>query len=229
MESKSKSRTQLAAQKRAYRLWFEYLKVARQSASKEVRAALNVSTPYYAPWEMDKADKFDPWWRDHRHLFEEEFVVRELAPGEPPRDANALLIEVPLTQSPTMLTKKVKEIIQRAFEKQEKRDRKGKTKATAYYHLTEGTEPKFGAVREMLSVYRDVYLKNPKLRGDALLGETHRYYLSRKSKRWAKIPMAFQHAGSDDKIRAMRNLRRYIQKAERVVLNVARGQFPGKY
>jgi len=36
-------------------------------------------------------------------------------------------------------------------------------------------------------------------------------------------------AGADDKIRAIRNLRRYIQKAEKVVLNVARGQFPGEY
>jgi hypothetical protein len=41
--------------------------------------------------------------------------------------------------------------------------------------------------------------------------------------------MAFQHDGGDDKERAMRNLRRYIQKAETVVLNVARGQFPGEY
>jgi hypothetical protein len=31
----------------------------------------------------------------------------------------------------------------------------------------------------------------------------------------------------DDLARAMRNLRRYLQKAEKVVLNVARGQFPG--
>jgi len=29
--------------------------------------------------------------------------------------------------------------------------------------------------------------------------------------------------------RAMRNLRRYIQKAEKVVLNVARWQFPSEY
>ena len=35
------------------------------------------------------------------------------------------------------------------------------------------------------------------------------------------------HAGGDDKIRAMRNLRRYIQKAEKVVLNVARGASEG--
>jgi hypothetical protein len=28
---------------------------------------------------MDKAEKFDPWWKTHSHLFEEKFVVREIA------------------------------------------------------------------------------------------------------------------------------------------------------
>ena len=81
----------------------------------------------------------------------------------------------------------------------------------------------------MLSVYRDVHLKNPKLKGEKLLAATHQYYLGRKNKRWAKVPMALMYNHEDEKVRAMRNLRRYIQKAEQVVLNVARGQFPGEY
>ena len=100
---------------------------------------------------------------------------------------------------------------------------------TASYRLSEGSEPKLDAVREMLSVYRDVYLKNPQLRGEKLLQATHKYYLGRKNKRWAKVPMALMYDTDGDKMRAMRNLRRYIQKAELVVLNVARGQFPGTY
>ena len=219
----------LAARKEAFRLWFEYLKIARLSKDAKVKSALVVSEPYYRPWEMDKADKFDPWWKTHSHLFEEKFVVREFKAGEAPLDPDALLIEVPLTQSPTILTKKAKAIIQAAFEARERTERKGKKKPTAYYRLTEGSEPKFDAVREMLSVYRDVNLKNPKLRGDALMAATHRYYLGRKNKKWAKVPIALMYDTDGDKIRAMRNLRRYIQKAELVVLNVARGQFPGPY
>jgi len=91
------------------------------------------------------------------------------------------------------------------------------------------TEPKLDAVREMLSVYRDVYLKSPKLRGEKLLDAAHHYYLGRRNKRWAKVPMALMYDTDGDKVRAMRNLRRYIQKAEKVVLNVTRGQFPGEY
>jgi hypothetical protein len=228
METPSKSR--LAARKRAYRLWFEYLKVARSKPKKEVKSALLVSKPFYAPWELDDAADFNLWWPDHWHLFEETYSVRELQPGEPPHDPNALLIEVPLTKSATILAKKVKELIQDAYARQAKTQRKGKTKPTAYYHLTEGAEPKFNAIREMLFIYRDVYLKNRTLRGSDLLEAAHRYYLGRPNKRWAKIPIQFQHDGTPiDKIRAMRNLRRYIQKAEKVVLNVARGEFPGRY
>jgi hypothetical protein len=227
METRSKAT--LAARKEAYRLWFEYLKVAIQSPDKKVKSALLVSEPYYRPWQMAGAAKFDSWWADHQSLFDEKYIVRELAHGEMAMDPNALLLEVPLTQSPTILTRKVKAIIQAAYERRAKTERKGKTKATAYYHMTEGAEPKLDAVREMLSIYRDVYLKNPKLRGEKLLEAVHKYYLNRKNKKWAKIPMPFLPGPYEDKERVLRNIRRYIQKAETVVLNVARGQFPGEY
>jgi hypothetical protein len=223
------SKTVLAAKKEAFRLWFEYLSVARQSPKKEIRSALVVSQPFYEPWTMDRAGKFDSWWKDHNHLFQEEYVVRELKIGEAPIDPEALLIEVPLTCSPTELTKKVKIIIEAAFNSRNRKERKGKKTATAHYRLTQGSEPKLDAVREMLTVYRDIYLRNPTLRGEKLLDATHRFYLGRKNKRWAKVPLPLVYSGDGDKIRAMRNLRRYIQKAERIVLNVARGQFPGDY
>jgi hypothetical protein len=228
MEQK-RSQPHLAAKWTAYRLWFEYLKIARSSTDPKVRSALVVSKPFYAPWEMEKADKYDPWWKSHSQLFEEKFVVRELGHGEPPADPTALVIEVPLTESPTILTKRVKAIIQAAVDTRAKDKRKTKAKPTATYRMTEGTEPKLDAVREMLSVYRDVYLKNPRLRGEGLLDATHRYYLSRKNKQWRKVPTPLLQDHYEDKVRAMRNVRRYIQKAEKIVLNVARGQFPGRY
>ena len=81
----------------------------------------------------------------------------------------------------------------------------------------------------MLTVYRDVHLKNPRLRGEKLLDACHSFYLSRKNKRWAKIPIALMPDMDGDKVRAMRNMRRYVQKAEKVLLNVASGEFPGSY
>ena len=222
----------LTYRRETYRLWFEYLKVVRTSRNPKVIAALKSTTDFYAPWEVTLETRFDPWWKTHQHLFAEEHTVRVLAHGEVPSDPDALVVMVPLTQSPTVLTKQVKAIIQAAVVEREKSTatkKKAKKSPSARYRPTDGAEPKLAAVREMLTVYRDVHLKNPKLRGEALLNAAHALYLGRKNKKWAKIPMALQHVGMDDKIRAMRNLRRWMQKAEAVVLNVARGEFPGEY
>lgn len=192
MERKPKS-SQLSAQGRAYRLWFEYLWLARQSTDPKVKAALVVSEPFYRPWEMEKGASYNEWWKSHSHLFQEKHNVRRLEIGEAPSDPEALILEIPLTKSPTELSKLVKEFIKVAFEAQHQSGRKGKRKATAYYQLSDGAEPKFDAIREMLSVYRDVYLKNPKARGEDLLKATHKYYTGRKNKQWNKVPVVLQY------------------------------------
>ncbi len=218
----------LSAQKRAYRLWFEYLRVARRSTKKEIKSALTAYSGAYRDWHMDEITKFDTWWKEHSNLFEEKYFVRSLGIGENPLDTDALILEIPLTQSPTILTRNVKILIQEAYLTKAKQEKKNKTKATAKYKLTEGVEPKFDAIREMLSIYRDVYLKHSTLKGRKLLDQVHQYYKSRKNQ-YKKVPSQFQHLGGDDEQRALRNLNRYIHKAEKIVLNVARGEFPGKY
>jgi len=227
MEPKATSK--LAARKEAFRLWYEYLKIAQVSSNRKIKDALTIHGPFYARWDMDNADRFDTWWKNHAHLFEEKLSIQKLENGAQPTDPNSLVLEIPLTEAPSVLIKKVKSFIQTAFDEMERKSRKAKKSPTASFRLTEGSEPKLDAVREMLSVYRDVYLKNSQLRGEKLLEAAHKYYLGRKNKRWAKVPMALMYDTDGDKIRAMRNLRRYIQKAELVVLNVARGQFPGAY
>ena len=58
--------------------------------------------------------------------------------------------------------------------------RKSKKAPISTYRLTEGAEPKLLAVREMLTVYRDVYLKHKELRGSELLEKGHAQYLGRR-------------------------------------------------
>ncbi len=225
----TKARRSLAYKRETYRLWFEYLRLAQMSSKKEVKAALKRSAPFYAPWGTVTGIKFDDWWKTHSHLFEERFVVRELESGVDPADQKSLVVEIPLTQSSSEIMKAVRHVVRDAIKFRGPAHRKDTRVPSAVYHPTIGAEPKLAAVREMLTVYRDVYLKNPKLRGEKLLEAAHRYYLGRKNKRWAKVPMALELDPDGDKIRPMRNLRRYIQKAEHVMLNVARGEFPGEY
>lgn len=226
-----KRQTKLSARQSAYWLWYEYLLVALDSTDKKVRDALTIHKPFYAPWHAERREAFNAWWKTHGYLFEEKYTVRRLMAGETPSDPNALVIEVPLTQSPTVLTKKIKAIVQEAFDEAAKFNRKSKKVPTAHYTLTVGSEPKLDAVREMLTVYRDVYLKNRGLRGERLLLAIHAHYLKRRNKRYAKVPVALLYDPTDaeSKARALRTMRRYISKAEAIVLNVARGQFPGRY
>lgn len=219
----------LSYRRELYRLWFEYLKVAYASRDPEVQKALKASASFYLPWDNVTDAKFDSWWKTHEYLFEERHTVRSLSHGELPSDPNALVIQVPLNQSPTELTKQVRTIIHEKFAEKERLNRKSKKQPSSIYRPTAGVEPKFLALREMLTVYRDVYLKNPKMRGEQLLDAVHKFYEGRKSKRWAKVPIPLMKGGYVGIVRPLRNLRRYIQKAEAVTRNVAAGEFPGRY
>ena len=124
----------------------------------------------------------------------------------------------------------MKLIIQIAFNRQASKSKNSKKKASARYRLTEGAEPKLIAVREMLSIYRDIHLKNPTLKDKKLLTTIHNYYKSRIQKRWQKILMSLQvDTYQEDEMRALRNMRRYLQRARTIVMNVVKGNFLGEY
>ena len=222
-------KTRLPYRKEAYRLWFEYLRLARASKDQKVIKALARSSRYYEPWGNVENVKFDPWWRQHERLFEEQFSVRRLSRGQKTPDQMALIIEVPLTQPKAKLFAQVRDIIRSAYPTQT--PRKAHFRPVSQYRLTAGTEPRFSALREMLNVYR-VYLDNKDpsgrdLRGSKLLERVHAYYRGRK--RRFKTPAHLDFSRLGDSITAQRNMRRYIAKATRITLNVARGEFPGRY
>jgi hypothetical protein len=129
--------------------------------------------------------KFDLWWKEKGHLFEDKRVVRRLSAGERPADPQALIVEIPLTQSQSVLIKRVADIMREEFAKKPSQT-KSRRESTAQFGLTKGAEPKLDAVREMLTVYRDVYLKHPKARGKELLHEMRTLYLNRKQKRFCE-------------------------------------------
>ena len=91
-----------------------------------VQRSLKSCADFYLPWDDVAKFKFDPWWKTHGYLFEERHTVRSLGPGESPSDPNALVIEVPLNQSPTELTKHVRAIIQEQFFRARAFNRKSK-------------------------------------------------------------------------------------------------------
>ena len=76
----------------------------------------------------------------------------------------------------------------------------------------------------MLTCYREIYLAHtPRIGSERLLRAANTYYFTRKTKKWANVPMPKLCDPIDDdrNIRLVRNLRRYIQRAEQIVQNVA--------
>ena len=112
-----------AASSKEDTVWFEYLRIARRSKDQKVTKALAKSAGYYAPWgDLDNVT-FDQWWRQNEHLFEEQFSVRRLSPGQKPADPTALIIEVPLTQPKAKLFSQVRAIIREYYPNEKARKR----------------------------------------------------------------------------------------------------------
>jgi hypothetical protein len=225
--------SKLLQKREAYRLWFEFLKLAHSIQSPKVRASLARSAKLYEGWGDIRNEEFHAWWTKHAELFEERFTVRKLVNGETPRDLTALIVEIPLNIAQTTALKSVKVIMRNEVAARAKSptNRKKRSIHTSDFYITEGTEPKLAAIREMLTVYRDIYLKNPNLKGRKRLQAVHDHYLSRKSKKWKRIPTSLMADINDDARVAtvLRTISRYISNAEAILMNVANGTFPGPY
>lgn len=217
-----------------YRIWFEFYKLARQSTSTDVRLALKESRVYYAAWGDVLHLTYDNWWRTHQSLFAEP-TVKVLSDSAERQTANSLLIEVPLNESSRVLLRRIKQILDYELgvgSKANSSRAKRKIVPTKSFIPTKGEgkypEPKVDVLREVLTIYKHVYLSSPNLRGRKLLDKTHAYYKSRKVKK--DIPYSLRHVDTASEVTlSLRNLRRWITWAQRIELNVARGEFPGKY
>jgi hypothetical protein len=213
------------------RLWFEFLRLASQSDKPDVKAALKRtarSKRSYKDWGDVTKIPFKQWWRTHSHHFAETRVLRiiradtpeDREEGFPPTSKHGLLLYLPLTRSATDLKKDIGAII---AEQTKKRPWKSKKQPSSSFKLSEGAEIKTAEGKAILEnkliVYRDVTLKNPKLKGSKLLDEVKAFYRARNE----DVPDSL----AGDKYTALRNLLRYNQDAERIMLNVAKGKFPG--
>ena len=156
--------------KEQYRLWFEFLKLAHQSDKPIIQQALKASAAFYGPWEIDKYEKFDDWWKDKSNLFNDTLEVRKLEAGALPDTPECLVVQIPLNRTQSELLAAVRKVLAQHYDDIGKTSRKNRALATSAYGLTGKGEIKTDAVRETLSVYRDVKLRNrSSLKGKKLL------------------------------------------------------------
>ena len=211
----------LLIRKENYRLWFEFYKIARLSNRTDIKLNLDKVFYFYESWGDVKTIKFDTWWKTHSKLFEQP-TVKIVESAEEMESPNGILIEIPLNQSVTETLYQLKEILTK---QQKISSKKKKTILIGRYQLTENSEPKLKTIRHILNIYRDVYLKNNRPKIPKLLPLVVNYYEDKKK---MKLPRVLDERENDlDNV--LRNLGRWMEKGNKITLNVAKGEFPGKY
>ena len=242
----------LTVKKEAYRLWFEYLKLVlllidpsfKTKDKKLFEIIVKINTAYmnnkdyYKDWHITKNTNFNTWWESHSTLFEEKSNVRQILPGHTLSSSNSILVEIPLNRSATEISKRVMDIVIDAQALAGLRtNKKTKIVGSASFQVSTGSEPKVKILNDMLIVFRDVYKSNPKLKGTKLVEAIHSFYEKRR-KGFTSVPKNLiedkdirKHTPHDKTIpeTIKRTANRYVNNAAQVLVNVAGGEFPGKY
>jgi hypothetical protein len=226
----NKSNSSLVLKKEFYRIWFEFYKISLNSTDSVIKRNIENSRVFYSKWGNVKDTKFNDWWKLRESLFEDE-QIHVLQDPTKRRYVDSLILEIPINKSTSDLLKRLRTLIDDE-QKIRNRPKKNKVIVTTPFKPTDRTEPKLSILKDVLNVYRDVYLKNPNVKGQKLLKLVHEYYTGRKRTEYQRIPSSINHFGSTKKSeldRVTRNLRRWIQWGDTITLNVSRGEFPGRY
>lgn len=232
---KKKSVKTLLVLKEFYRLWFEFYRMCKNGTCKEFVIAKNIqdakTIEFYESWGDVVNIKFDDWWETHEHLFREP-TVKPLSSEIERQTENSLLIEIPLNQSITQIMKSIKGILE-SDSRFRVKGNKSKRVFTSKYQLSQ-SEPRKELLQNLLIIYRDLYLPETggrfkKQRGHGfttkkLLQKIEENYKTRKR----KFPDALVGSKSNQDV-VIRNLSRWMNWANNIMINVSKGVFPGNY
>jgi hypothetical protein len=223
--------------KEAIRLWFEFLKRAREVPN------LKVNHSYYQEWGDYTNTKFETWWKENGNsLFPRNKVEIVKLPF---KNSDAIQLSVPSTLTPTEVANQVRDLLITHY-----KAIGHNPKSKRAFALTEGAEIKVSALRAYLHTY-DAHQKLllsgdwEKVPAKELLAEVRRFYLAR-SEKWKKtkrkvegLPPALagmltydlstdtvSAVGSD--VGAERAIRRYLVIANNLVRAAAKGDFPSR-
>lgn len=199
------------------RLWFEFYKLSLQD--QDLKDNLKKSKKYYKPWGDITNIKFDPWFVSHGHLF--TIKVEEIT--QIPRNDTSLNISIPLSQSVTQSLKEIKQLL----------TKKKSSNRIISYEFTKGVKINGKNLYEILIVYTIwIGLNKPPINSNFLIHIT-KVLKNRPRSHWVPYVIQIQpkkiHNGSleytDEQIR---QVRRYIKKAQLICQSVSCGSFPGR-
>lgn len=231
------------------RCWFECLRLAHRSTNPVVVA--NLEKDFYADWGDYQRMAFTPWWKAYKHLFQEAPRSRRLKQGDEVPE-NEFVISIPFVFTATSVGRMVKEMYGREFSIRTSNSGKQKRKFEGRYELT--GELRISRMRYYLIYMSGVYL--PYVEHPSAL-PTHKLIKRAEetfSKHSTKIKLAEGRKAATAARRKKTNraalpkdeikvpfvsnadalsakskmVRNYNLRCKNLLLNVSRGEFPGR-
>lgn len=227
-----------SAGREGVRLWFEFVK--RAHADKTV----GVNEAFYKPWGDYPKQKFNSWWKQHAEaLFPRnkvELVQRYLS------DSEHVKVSVPMSLTPTDAANQLRDVLIAHY-----KEIRHVPRAQSSFALTQGVELRISAVRAYLHTYDCHQQLLAERAGEGVVPAKEllaavRCFYSARTLRWQgtkrkveALPMAlagdFTYDSATKTVStpkhdetAIRNIRRYLLIAQRLVENAGKGEFPGK-
>jgi len=214
--------------------WFYFLRLCHQSTDSVVQSNLKKTKSFYEPWDNYLTGSYENWWKSHSHLFRKKSVLSKLTSSES-LESNHLYIKIPLTYSPSSVSKLVKSIYTDEQNKTLKKDGKVKKSYNGTFQLTT-TDLQTSQFDYYLRFTRDVYvpLMNQDVTGTKkyreLSEEVFKKQKLKSSRKKDEIKRQVPFTGSSqEKENLDRLTRRYKTISRLVLLNVSKGEFPGVY
>lgn len=215
------------------RYWFLFLRLANEIRDPIVLGNLRKSESFYKTWGNYQTEAFESWWKKHSGLFREISTIRLLSSSEAVSDTE-FVVSIPYSLSPTAVGKTIASMYRKKqSEKQTKKPAKsGKTKKV-YGGQFALSSPEY-QVAQFAYYYKfakDVYVPSVnkgKLRNRELLDTAKSVFsgLKRKTTTVRDIPFTKTDSSPDAE---SKQIRRYRQYAEKLLMNVSLGVFPGEY
>jgi len=223
----------MRSKKQHIRLWFECLQICHSQS--EYSDNLKKSKEFYQEWGNVINVKFDDWWKEHKYLFEDEYV-REV--NRVSNSPNTITISIPLNEKTSVITTEVRKIVeQRQTEKlvemgKDPTQMKSKSLGLGKYSFTQKEiKGLFQYVNlEIYKIYLD--LNKPPLNRNFLIEVRKRFDERTRSKLKSSVgniphmDIFERYHSTSDFEDVVRSVRRSIKGVEKTLTNVSKGSFP---
>jgi len=207
-------------EKQPYRIWFDYLKTCMNDDSLNEK----INKDFYKEWDLVsvKNEKFDTWFSKHEHLFTDRKTEIRIK-GEKV-SLNTICVEIPINYTITEVQNKIGKVIKDKINK-----KSSKFKITSNRPLILPPFDYFLYAWKIKKTKKKLSLEKVWERVDEEIRERQKKVSklvdkNKLKRRWL-MGKPFNPEARNKAVLISRN----IKKAERILLNVCSGIFPGEY